>query len=193
MEHAGTLLALANFAFVTSITPGPNNFMVMASGVAFGWRRTLPHMVGIAFGFSLMIGAVVLGFGEILDRFPQILAALRIAGAVWLLWLAWQLGRSALKPTSAPSEAALFQWVNPKAWTMAVAASAAYSGVASDPLMRALVMASIFIVAAMLCNSAWVLAGSGLQRVMTAGNTARIVNLVMAALVVASAGLILVG
>lgn len=208
LEHSGTLLALANFAFVTSITPGPNNFMVMASGAAFGWWGTLRHMLGIALGFSLMMGAVVLGFGAVLERFPHVLVTLRVGGAIWLMWLAWQLAGAALKPASVPSssepepeaarpltlfEAAMFQWVNPKAWTMAVAASAAYSGVSADLVTRALVMIVTFAVAAMLCNSAWVLAGKALQRLMTGGDSARIVNLVMAALVVVSAVLIVMG
>ncbi len=208
MEHSGILLALANFAFVTSITPGPNNFMVMASGAAFGWRGTFQHMLGIALGFSFMMGAVVLGFGAILEQFPHILVALRFVGAIWLLCLAWQLARVALTPltkalTSEPAveaarplslfQAAMFQWVNPKAWMMAVAASAAYSGVSSDPVRRALIMILTFAVAAMICNSAWVLAGKALQRLMVGGNSARIVNLIMAALVVVSAALILMG
>ncbi len=203
-----TYLALLSFAVVASITPGPNNLMVMASGAAFGWRKTVPHMAGIALGFAVMIGSVALGLSAILEQFPQILSVLRVVGAAWLLWLAWQLASPLFAPTTeaarpdAPKsasrpmhlyEAAMFQWVNPKAWTMAVAASAAYSGIASDPTSRALLMAVTFIAVAPVCNSVWVLAGQMLQRLMTTGNSSRIFSLIMVALVVLSAVVVLAG
>lgn len=203
-----TYLALLSFAVVASITPGPNNLMVMASGAAFGWRKTVPHMAGIALGFAIMIGSVALGLSAILEQFPQILSVLRVVGAAWLLWLAWQLASplfapvteaenpEALKSASRPMhlyEAAMFQWVNPKAWTMAVAASAAYSGIASDAASRALLMAVTFIAVAPVCNSVWALAGQMLQRLMTTGNSARIFSLIMVALVVLSAVVVLAG
>ena len=203
-----TYLALLSFAVVASITPGPNNLMVMASGAAFGWRKTVPHMAGIALGFAIMIGSVALGLSAILEQFPQILSVLRVVGAAWLLWLAWQLASPLFAPaTEAESpevpkgasrpmhlyEAAMFQWVNPKAWTMAVAASAAYSGIASDAASRAVLMAVTFIAVAPVCNSVWVLAGQMLQRLMTTGNSSRIFSLIMVALVVLSALVVLAG
>ncbi len=203
-----TYLALLSFAVVASITPGPNNLMVMASGAAFGWRKTVPHMAGIALGFAIMIGSVALGLSAILEQFPQILSVLRVVGAAWLLWLAWQLASPLFAPATeaespeAPKsasrpmhlyEAAMFQWVNPKAWTMAVAASAAYSGIASDATSRAVLMAVTFIAVAPVCNSVWVLAGQMLQRLMTTGNSSRIFSLIMVALVVLSALVVLAG
>lgn len=206
-ENPSTFAALLTFAIIASVTPGPNNFMVMASSAAFGLRRTLPHMAGIAAGFAIMIGSVVLGLGAILDAYPLIMTLFRFAGAAWLLWLAAQLGRSAFKHASADAtsqpndagarplnmfEAAMFQWVNPKAWTMALGASAAYSGVASEPMIRAALMALTFMAVAPLCLSLWAIAGNGLSALTTGGISSRIALLVMAILVAASALSVLV-
>ncbi|MCR9255772.1 MAG: LysE family translocator [Alphaproteobacteria bacterium] len=202
LETTATFTAFLSFAFVASITPGPNNLMVLASGAAFGWRRTIPHIAGIAGGFAIMIGAVVLGLGALLEQYPQVFSVLKYAGAAWLFWLAWQLARPALRPRPAGagatdpepegrpmklSEAALFQWVNPKAWTMAIAASAAFSGLSSDPLGRMAIMSLTFLAVAPICNTIWMLAGTGLRAVMLDGSRARLISLVMAGLVVFSA------
>ncbi|PWJ20190.1 LysE family translocator [Jannaschia seohaensis] len=208
VENPNLFAALVTFAVIASVTPGPNNFMVMASSAAFGWRRTVPHVAGIAGGFAIMIGSVVLGLGAVLDAYPHVVTAVRIAGAGWLFWLAWQMGRSAFGPTADAEadprdqkasrplnifEAALFQWVNPKAWTMALGASAAYSGVASEPVMRAAVMAMTFLVVAPFCLSLWALAGRGLSALITQGASARWMSLLMAALVAFSAASVLIG
>lgn len=129
-----TFLALVLFAFTTSITPGPNNMMLFASGVNFGFRRTIPHMFGIGVGFfSLLIG-VGLGLGALLHTVPMVYTALKFAGGAYLLWIAWKIassrslseGRSGVEPMSFLAAAA-FQWVNPKAWVMAVTAMATYT------------------------------------------------------------------
>jgi threonine/homoserine/homoserine lactone efflux protein len=129
-----TFLALVLFAFTTSITPGPNNMMLFASGVNFGFRRTIPHMLGIGVGFfSLLIG-VGLGLGAVLHTVPLVYTVLKFAGGAYLVWIAWKIatsrslseGRSAVRPMSFLS-AAVFQWVNPKAWVMAVTAMATYT------------------------------------------------------------------
>lgn len=205
------LIAFVSFAFVASITPGPNNFMVMTSAVSFGWRRTLPHILGIAIGFCFMIGAVVLGVGEMLIKFPQLLMVVRVVGAAWMLWLAWQLVSAALsavrqyrdgtqpqhgKDATRPFkvyEAALFQWANPKAWTMAVASAAAYSELAADPMSQAMVMVAVFLVVSPLSNGAWMVAGVSLKGLTGEGLSACIFNAVMAVIVVLTAVVILMG
>jgi threonine/homoserine/homoserine lactone efflux protein len=83
IENASALIALAMVAIVSSITPGPNNFMVMASSAAFGWQRAMPHIAGITIGFAIMISAVVLGLGVVLKTYPQIVTFVRISGAAW--------------------------------------------------------------------------------------------------------------
>lgn len=199
------LLSFMNFAFVASITPGPNNVMVMASGTAFGIRATLPHIAGIALGFGVMLSAMMLGLGGALDRLPILLDALKWGGIVWLLYMAWQLaspalsrspfgmGQSSERTLSRPMtllEAALFQWVNPKAWTMSVAVTAAYANLAGDVWQSALIMLVVFSFVAPLCNGTWLLAGRLLGAVLSSDIWGRLAVLVMAGLIVLSAGLI---
>lgn len=207
MVDFNLLLAFLGFAFVTSITPGPNNLMVMASGAAFGWRRTVPHMAGIAVGFAVMLFVVVLGLDSLLGRVPALFHLVRIVGCAWLFWLAWQLAAPALRgmadsgADTAPSpgrpmrlyEAALFQWVNPKAWAMATGAAGAYVELAATPLDRGFVMATVFLIAAPLCTGSWLLAGEGLRRLTDVGKRGRYFSLAMALLLASSALLILFG
>jgi threonine/homoserine/homoserine lactone efflux protein len=132
---ADVFAALLVFAFVSSVTPGPNNFMLLASGVNFGFRRTIPHMFGIAGGFASLLLAVGFGLGALLAAFPSLHLALKIAGGAYLLYLAWRIATSRTLDAkegreSRPMtflEAAAFQWVNPKAWMMAVTAMAIYT------------------------------------------------------------------
>ncbi len=128
-------LALLVYAFVTSVTPGPNNFMLLASGVNFGFVRTIPHMLGIGIGFLVLLLAVGFGLGAVLTAFPALHTGLKIAGGVYLLYLAWKIamsrslaskGEAKARPMSF-IEAAAFQWVNPKAWVMAITAMAVYT------------------------------------------------------------------
>lgn len=129
-----TFLALVVFAFVTSVTPGPNNFMLLASGVNFGFRRTIPHMCGIAIGFVSLLLGVGLGLGSLLSAFPALDMALKVLGGDYLLFLAWKIamsrsvsrGEGRTRPMTFV-EAAAFQWVNPKAWVMALTAMAVYT------------------------------------------------------------------
>ena len=129
-----TFLALVLFAFTTSITPGPNNMMLFASGVNFGFARTIPHMLGIGAGFLSLLIAVGLGLGALLHSVPVVYMALKFAGGAYLLWVAWKIGTSRSlsdgKTGAQPMTfigAAAFQWVNPKAWVMAVTAMATYT------------------------------------------------------------------
>jgi len=131
---ADLFFALVGFAFVTSVTPGPNNLMLLASGVNFGFWRTIPHMLGVGLGFGFMILALGLGLAHIFAAFPQVHGVLRVVGGLYMLWLAWKIANSGPasegRAKSTPMTflgAALFQWVNPKAWAMALGAIAAYS------------------------------------------------------------------
>ena len=133
---AETWLAFALFAFVSSITPGPNNTMLLASGVNFGFARSLPHMAGVTLGFCLMILLMGLGLGSVFARFPVLYTVLRYVGGTYMLYLAWKIFRSqpaspadnhaaAAKPMGFTAAAA-FQWVNPKAWVMALGSITTY-------------------------------------------------------------------
>ncbi len=127
-------LALLVFALVASITPGPNNFMLLASGVNFGFARTLPHMFGIMGGFFVLLIAVGFGLGALIQTFPVMHLVLKVLGGGYLLYLAWRIAMSRSMGKAGNSarpmtflEAAAFQWVNPKAWMMAVTAMAIYT------------------------------------------------------------------
>ncbi len=160
-------VALVVFAFVSSITPGPNNLMLLASGVNFGFRRTVPHMLGIAAGFASLLLGVGLGLGALLQAIPALHTALKIAGAAYLLYLAWRIAMA--RGISAPGqasarpkrfhEAAAFQWVNPKAWVMAVTAMALYASPAA-PYLSVLVVTAAFTLVNLPSVSVW--AGFGM-------------------------------
>ena len=133
MTHE-TLIALALYALVTSVTPGPNNLMLLASGVNFGFRQTIPHMLGIALGFTAMVALVGFGLGAVLTLFPIVFNVLRVLALVYMVWLSWKLASSgSLGSGDAKArpmtfiEAALFQWINPKAWAMALTATTLYT------------------------------------------------------------------
>ena len=167
MQTSATLLALAGFAFVTSITPGPNNLMLLASGTHFGWRRSLPHLLGISFGFGVMLALVGLGLGEAFTRLPWLHEVLKWVSLAYLLYLAVRVATAA--PPSATGHndsrrpmsftaAALFQAVNPKAWAMALTAVTAYSelGVAA--------MTAVFVAVNLPCCGSWALLGEQMRR-----------------------------
>ncbi len=160
---ADVFAALLVFAFVSSVTPGPNNFMLLASGVNFGFRRTIPHMFGIAFGFASLLVASGFGLGALLTAFPTLYLALKIAGAVYLLYLAWRIamsrslggkaGEEKVKPMTFV-EAAAFQWVNPKAWVMALTAMALYTN-PEAPLFTVLLVTMAFVIVNFPSVSIW--------------------------------------
>lgn len=192
------LLGLALFAFVSSITPGPNNLMLMASGANFGFVRTVPHMLGIGIGFTLMV--IVVGFGlmEIFDTYPVTHTALLVVGSTYMIWLAWKIANAAAPESQTSSEgrpltflqAALFQWVNVKAWSMAVTALALYAP--SQDLWAVLLVAVIFGAINLPSVSTWTVLGLQLRRWLASPLRLRVFNVTMALLLVASLGLVFV-
>lgn len=155
-------MALLVFAFVTSITPGPNNFMLMASGVNFGFVRTIPHMLGIGAGFLSLLLGVGFGLGAVLTAYPALHVGLKIAGGAYLLYLAWRIGSSrsmsggegnSSQPMSFMAAAA-FQWVNPKAWVMAVTAMAIYTNPAA-PFLSVILVSVAFALVNLPSVSTW--------------------------------------
>jgi threonine/homoserine/homoserine lactone efflux protein len=184
--------ALFVFALVASITPGPNNTMVLASGLNFGVRRSVPHMLGIAIGFTLMVFIVGFGLGQIFTAYPLIYTVLRFVGGAYMLWLAWKIanagpvseGKAAGKPLSF-LQAVLFQWVNPKAWVIAISANATY-GIVGRPFLSAVIVAGAFALCSVPSNGIWVMFGAGLRKVLCDPKTLRIFNVAMAVLLIAS-------
>ncbi len=187
------LLALAVFCIVTLFTPGPNNLMLMTSGLNFGVRRGMPHLLGVVLGFAGMVLIVGLGLGAIFEAWPLLYAALKYAGAAYLLYLAWQI---AVSPPPGPNgdsagspigflHAVAFQWVNPKAWVMAVGAVSTYAAVAPFPL-NVVVIAALYGVLGLASAGTWLGFGVALQRVLKNPRAVRVFNVIMALLLVAS-------
>jgi len=164
------MLALLVYAFVTSITPGPNNFMLLASGVNFGFVRTIPHMCGIGVGFFTLLLGVGFGLGAVLMAFPGLHIALKLLGGAYLLYLAWRIAMSRSLGEGAGErarpmtflEAAAFQWVNPKAWVMAVTAMAIYTD-QSAPLLSVLAVGTAFALVNFPSVSTWAGFGTALR------------------------------
>lgn len=186
-------LSLLLFAFTTSITPGPNNMMLLASGVNFGFRRTIPHMLGIGSGFLSLLLAVGFGLGAVLAAFPPLFLALKVAGGLYLLWIAWKIGTSRSLGEGGGTgtrpmtflEAAAFQWVNPKAWVMAVSAMAAYT--AKDAyFMTVLIVALAFAVVNLPSVSTWAGFGAVLREWLSHPVRLKWFNITMALLLVLS-------
>lgn len=189
------LLALMGFAFTSSATPGPNNLMLMASGANFGLRRTLPHMAGISLGHGFMVFCVGAGLAQVFDAVPWLKKVLTVVAAVYLLWLAWKIATAApITPGEARGkpftflQAAAFQWVNPKAWAMALGAVTLYG---DGTVAGAARVAGVFI----CCNgpaiTIWAVMGTQIARSLKEPRHMRIFNWTMAALLVATLVLVI--
>lgn len=186
------MIAFVGFAFASSITPGPNNMMLMASGMNFGFRRTAPHFWGVQIGFCAMMVAVGLGLGQVFERYPMAYTALKIAGGLYMLHLAWKIANSG--PVEGDREvgspisfwqAAAFQWVNGKAWVMVVGAVAAYT-VPSNYTVSLFTLAALYILVGAPCSAAWITFGALMRNVLRDPRAVRIFNVTMALLLVAS-------
>jgi threonine/homoserine/homoserine lactone efflux protein len=186
-------LALLVFAFVASITPGPNNLMLLASGVNFGFRRTVPHMCGIALGFLALLLGVGFGLGALLSAYPKLHLALKLAGGIYLLYLAWKIATArTLSPAAGAgakpmtlSQAACFQVVNPKAWVMAVTGMAIYTDPAR-PYTSVLLVAAAFALVNFPSVSCWALFGVTLRRFLADPDRLKWFNITMGVLLAAT-------
>ena len=208
---AELLTSLCLFAFVTSITPGPNNAMLFASGVNHGIRRTLPHLLGVTLGFTFMQLAVGLGVGVLFEAVPGLYSSLRALGLAYMLYLAWRIGNST-PPETAPQpgqadaatheatapgsvqksgrpmtflEASAFQWVNPKALMMCITAASTYAP-PDKPIMGAFIVTGVFFIAGMPCVALWVLLGRLMRGLLQSRRRLLAFNWAMALLLVAS-------
>jgi threonine/homoserine/homoserine lactone efflux protein len=184
-------LALALFAFVSSITPGPNNLMLMASGANFGFRRTIPHMLGVALGFVFMVVLVGAGLVQIFDAIPLTYTLLKICSVVYLLYLAWKIANAgpaqASGATGTPMtflQAAAFQWVNPKAWAMALTAITAYTP--DQTLWAIFLVGAVFGAINLPSVGSWTILGQQMARFLTNPRRLTQFNWLMAGLLVAS-------
>jgi threonine/homoserine/homoserine lactone efflux protein len=186
-----TFAALLAYAFVTSVTPGPNNIMLLASGVNFGFRRTLPHMLGISLGHGFMVFVVGLGLVGMFVAYPPARLALTVVSVFYMLWLAWKIAHASAPDSGGGRaqpltflQAAAFQWVNPKAWIMAVGAVTLY---APGQEIAALLWVMLgFVMVNLPSVSLWAAMGVGLRRLLSHPRALRAFNWTMAGLLVAS-------
>lgn len=192
MPNSPLLIAFILFAAVMFFTPGPNNIMVMSSGLTYGFRRTLPHITGVVIGFAFMVGAVGLGFGTIFIAFPVLQTILKYAGAAYLVYLA---GVIAMSGPPKPGEtgrgpmtfwqAAMFQWVNVKGWVAIIGTITAYAAIAGFPF-NIVIQVLTFLAMGTASITIWTLFGSALRPFLTSPRSVRAFNLAMAALLLAS-------
>jgi threonine/homoserine/homoserine lactone efflux protein len=194
MTMFSALTALTLFAVASAVTPGPNNLMLLSSGTRFGFGRTIPHLLGVAIGFALMIFVVGLGLARLFNVYPVLQLVLKVASVAYLLVLAWKIATAG--PPAADGEvgqgrpmsflaAAAFQWVNPKAWTIAITALSAYlppAGLWAGPMIVALVCVLATIPSGVL----WIAIGTHLRRFLGQPGRLRLFNWTAAALLVAS-------
>ena len=201
------LVSMTGFAFVTAVTPGPNNILLMSSGALFGWQRSLPHLAGILLGFAILMSSAVFGLGSVVARWPWLVTIVRLIGAAWLTWMslryfaaAFQGPRSTTDVSPAPIsrpfrfvEAVLFQWVNPKALILVISAAGAYIAIADSLVQRAMIIVGIFFIAGLVSGSLWMVAGDVLNRYLSSGRSAKYLNFCMGVLIVLTALYILLG
>jgi threonine/homoserine/homoserine lactone efflux protein len=187
------LIAFIVFAAVMYFTPGPNNVMLLSSGLTYGFRRTLPHIAGITFGMAFMIAAVGLGLGTIFIAYPVLQTILKYAGAAYLIYLAIAIAMSGMAPSAQDNArgpmtfwgAAVFQWVNVKGWVMVIGTITAYAAIAGFPWNIMIQTAITFVIGA-FATVAWALFGSALRPLLRSPATVRAFNFVMAVLLLAS-------
>ncbi len=193
-----TVTALAGIALSMTWTPGPNNAMLSASGANYGWRRSVPHVMGVTFGFPIMLILVALGLERLLRSFPIIVTALGWVGFGMMVWFAWRIA------TADPShdgtrgrpltflQAIAFQWVNPKAWALAFYITAGYA-IGETALANTLVAAGVFLVSGLASSYTWAVFGAAIGMALKQGWRLRAFNAAMALTLLASAAWLLLG
>jgi len=199
-----SLLPFLGFALAASATPGPNNLLALATGAAWGARACVPLSLGVASGFGFMVAIIGVGLASPLTSHPEAATAIRWAGSLWLLWLAWKIaaggapdGARAAKPhpglprggRSRPVgfwSAFVLQWVNPKGWVMAVATATTYAAGAARPALHALLLGALFALIGLHTMGAWSAMGAGTARLLTSPRRWRAFNITMGALLAAS-------
>jgi len=185
--------AFVVFAVVMFFTPGPNNIMLMSSGLTYGFRRTLPHIAGVAIGFAFMVGAVGVGFGAVILAYPILQTILKYAGAAYLIYLAVVIAASGpAKPQEGSGRgpmtfwgAAMFQWINVKGWVIVIGTVTAYAAMARFPWNIGF-QTAISLVIGTLSSAVWAVFGAALRPVLTSERLVRAFNVVMALVLLAS-------
>ena len=185
-------LSVILFCLVTSITPGPNNIMLMSSGLNHGVLKTVPHISGIIIGFPLMVAALGFGLGTIFLNYPMIHQVIKIAGVSYLLFLAWKIANTTranagnyLREPLTFMQAAVFQWLNPKAWVIAIGAIAAFTTVGNFEV-QVIIIVFTYLFVGTFSMGYWLLMGASLQKILHSQKQLQVFNVVMAILLVMS-------
>lgn len=187
------LAPVVSYLFVMSITPGPNNLMLTASGVNFGFGRTLPHMLGIVVGLSIQTYLTALGLGVLFTEVPIVRDGLKVVGVAYLVWMSWKIVGAQVANASEGArpmrayEATVFQFVNPKAWIMTTTLSTLFLPVDVRAVFGGAYLAAIPVLVHFPCIAVWALFGSGLKRVLVAPKIRRTFNAAMCVLLLATA------
>jgi threonine/homoserine/homoserine lactone efflux protein len=184
--------ALFAFAGIAAWTPGPNNTILMASGISYGFRKTMPMIFGVGIGFPLMIGIIGLGLGKIFETYPALNTALKVAGAAYMLWLAWKIASAKREEGTNKSaepltfiQGLLFQWVNPKGWMAAIFALSTYT-LPTSYYTGVIAVVATFVLMGFTSASAWAMFGASLRHVLNSERWFRIINVTLAATLVLS-------
>ncbi len=185
--------AVLFFAFSSTITPGPNNLMMLSSGLNYGVKASLPHLAGICGGFPLMVLLIGMGMGAVFTALPWLHIAIKVIGVIYLCWLAWRIATSPVssletqqKPPLTFWQALLFQWVNAKAWVMATGAVAAFTTLGGSLWWEVSQITLAFLLLSVPCVGCWLLFGAALRRVLTQVLWQRMFNYTMALLLFGS-------
>lgn len=188
-----------------ALTPGPNNMLLMSQGLRFGFRACLPYIFGVQLGFGLLLLAMALGLGLIINAAPWLLPVISICGAIWLAWLAWGFAKAAFAPDVTDDnkvetykrerpiglwEATAFQWINPKGLIFAIGVTGSYTALADSIVLRTSVIIVIFLFFGFVGNSAWAAAGGALNALLSTGRFKKGLNLFLALVIFATAGLV---
>jgi len=186
------LLPPAYFFVAASITPGPNNIMLAASGMNFGYRRTVPHLLGIASGFGLLVGLCAVGVGALYDAYPLTRIFLRVLGAGYFVYLAYRIataGGIEMTGDGKPltwTEALTFQFVNPKGWVVSLTSVASFMPDLGSAVAGAVFMSTVAIAVNLPCTSSWVLFGKVLGRLFSSPKSRKVINFTLAELLLAT-------
>lgn len=193
MDHPELLTALIVFAMIATITPGGATTLVIASGAQHGFRRSIPLIAGMAGGLCSLGAASAIGLGTAIHTFPQIQVIMQGLGSVYLMWLAWMIARSgapkgadSTRPTIGLAGGLLLLWLNPKAWTVVIAATAAFANLTASATSLALIIALVFGLAGAVSLSVWCAGGLLLSRLLTTERQWRAMNGLLALVLVLS-------
>jgi len=187
------LFSIATFTLSTVLSPGPNNIMLLSSGLTFGYKRTISHMLGIIFGFPFMVVLVGLGLGAIFELYPIVFIVLKYIGMIYLFWMAYKIATNTssfdLNNNSNPFtflQSAIFQWLNPKAWVMAVTSISVFVTSNENTTMQVFIIAFIYMLSGIISTNSWTLGGVVLKKILKDEKLIKIFNITMAILLVAS-------